>query len=324
MRLAAILFAAILAAPSVAVAMQAEDEEPEEGEGEVEDENEGENESENDNEGEEEAAPLQVDLLTQRMIDLVDRYYAGIGHLPTSTERASGLQSIQLMLLDGVSLARIAAATTEAIGLHTPGRRVPFEIAVPLRVKPADDAAPGDASASTDTPGTNPLPPQARPVHELDPEEKEARLQQRRLRSKQRSRLRLYRQWQARTKGKQTLIGVGVPLLASGYAIGFAVAGQIALNTDVPHYTAWVTAIPLAGNLLFGIWTAPDYAFVFMFTALEWVGTGLIIAGLFQKIDWPYKRDPTALKLGRKRDGRPAVTVRAVPTGPGAALVGRW
>ena len=39
-----------------------------------------------------------------------------------------------------------------------------------------------------------------------------------------------------------------------------------------------------------------------------------------KKVDWPYDDDPMALRIGKRRDGRPAVTI--APTGTG--LVGRF
>jgi len=274
------------------------------------------------------AAEDDADPLEAKMLELAQRYYAGTGEpAPGASDVERAVQSIQLMLLDGVSLDRIAAAVEEAISLHTPGRRIPFEVAVPLRVRPAErSGGTADAGGTGEGDGvTESRAPRRSPVRELTPEEEERRAELRRERSAARARLRLYRQWRERTRVKQTLLGVGIPLLASGYAIGFGHAGILALNGLVPHYSAWITAVPIVGNFILTIWTSAEFPASIVLTVLEWGGLGLIIAGVAQKIDWPYERDPTAWRIGkRKRDGRPALTMRAVPSGAGGMLIGRW
>ena len=262
------------------------------------------------------------------MDDLVQRYYEGTGGTtPSDADRERAVQSIQLMLLDGVSLDRINAAVDEALKLHTPGRRIPFEVAVPLRVRPeegGDGAASGSGSGSSGSVSESRRGGRA-PVRELTPEEEARRLELRRQRSAARARLRLFRQWRERTRVKQTLLSVGIPLLAGGYALGFGHAGILALNGLVPHYSAWITAVPVIGNFVLTIWTNAEFPASIVLTIMEWGGVGLIVAGLLQKIDWPYDRDPTAWKVGkRQRDGRAALTMRVVPTGAGGALIGRW
>lgn len=261
--------------------------------------------------------PAPVDPLTRRMTELVDRYYGGIETEPTEQELADGIQAIQLMLLDGVSLGRIDAAVTEAIRLHTPGRRIPFPIAVPLRVRPAD---PGEAGASATEPYTESkaVPPER--VLDLDPEVEERRAQLRTQREARQQRVRLYRQWRERTEERRVLLGIGIPMLASGYAIGFAIGGGMTLGGQMPYYSSWVSAVPVAGALILGIWAEGSVPALFVLSGLQMGGVALIIASVAKKIDWPYDDDPMALRIGRKRDGRAAVTI--VPTGTG--LVGRF
>jgi len=268
--------------------------------------------------------PSVTDVLTERMLAVVSGYYAGVGQQPTRTEIDSGVESIRLMLLDGVSLSRIADAAEEAIRLHTPGRRVPFEVAVPLRIRP--DVSDGDSLLSA--PGLTtqaPIVDSERPdelpeITPLSPEEEARLLADRQARSAKRARIRLFRQWQERTKPRRSLIGAGVASWASGYAIGFAHAGVLALNGAVPHYSAWVTAVPLAGNITLAVWTLGAYPVAIVCAIAEWAGVALVIAGVAHKVDWPYKRDPTAMRSPT----RPRVTIVLVPTGAGGALVGRW
>jgi hypothetical protein len=270
------------------------------------------------------SGPSAVDLLTQRMIDTVQSYYEGVGQEPTTSELDNGVESIRLLLLDGVSLSRILAAAEEAVRLHTPGRRVPFEVAVPLRIKPRvprEDPLLTAPGLSTQAPlvesAQGDLPPEVTPLSAED----EARLlAERRTRSARRARIRLYRQWQERTKNRRNFLAVGIVSLTAGYAIGFAHAGALALAGEVPHYSAWVTAIPVVGNITFTVWFSVRYPLALVCALSEWAGVALIIAGLAHKIDWPYERDPTAMRSPR----RPKVTLAFVPTGGGGMLVGRF
>ena len=265
-------------------------------------------------EGSEEPAPA-VDKLTLRMQELVQRYYAGIEAEPTDQELADGVQAIQLMLLDGVSLGRIDAAVTEAVRLHTPGRRIPFPIAVPLRVRPATDAEQNaePVRAQEQDPETRKGTPA--PVLDLDPAVEERRAELRRQRDERAQRKRLYRQWKERTKERRVLMGLGIPMLAGGYVIGFAVGGGMSQSGAVPYYSAWVTAVPVVGALILGIWTEGTVPPLFILSGVQMAGVALIVVSLVKKIDWPYDEDPMALRIGRRRDGRAAVTI--VPTGTG-------
>jgi hypothetical protein len=267
----------------------------------------------------EEVPEAPVDKLTLRMQELVDRYYQGISAEPTDQELADGVQAIQLMLLDGVSLGRIDAAVSEAIRLHTPGRRIPFPIAVPLRVRPAD---PGEATrdrAGTPDPNPEARKGTARPALDLDPAVEERRSELRRKREERQQRKRLYRQWQERLKERRVLLSLGIPMLASGYAIGFVVGGVMSQTGEVPYYSAWVTAVPVVGALILGIWTEGSMPPLFILSGLQMGGVALIIASIAKKIDWPYDEDPTALRIGKRRDGRAALTL--FPTGTGVVGV---
>ncbi len=263
------------------------------------------------------AVQATVDPLTRRMEDLVGRYYGGIGVEATEAELAEGVQAIQLMLLDGVSLHRIDAAVTEAVRLHTPGRRIPFPIAVPLRVRPAE---PGEEGAPTAEPSTDEKAVPAEQVVGLDPALEERRSELRRQRDARQQRVRLYRQWKERTRERRTLIGLGIPMLASGYAIGFAVGGAMSLTGEMPYYSSWVTAVPVVGAMILGIWAEGGVPALFVLSGLQMAGVALIVAAVAKKVDWPYDDDPMALRIGKRRDGRPAVTI--APTGTG--LVGRF
>lgn len=273
-----------------------------------------------DAEVEPEAAPL--DPFTIRLMGLVDRYYGGISADPSDADRAAALESIRLMLLDGVALPRVTAAVEDAVRLHTPGRVVPFHIAVPLRVRPADPAPPlGKRVGSAPAPNFDVPPPPARP---LDPEIEAKRAAQREVAQVRRTRLRLYRQWRSRTKEKRTLLTIGVPLWAAGYSLGFATAGLNNIQGLVSHEVTWFAAIPIVGNLLYGIATQGLYPASFLFASLEITGAALTIASFALKADWPYDKDPTAMKLGHTRDGRAALVLAPRPLGLGGALTGRF
>ncbi len=250
-----------------------------------------------------EAAPL--DAFTERLLGLVDRYYDGIGQPPDDDERGRALESIQAMLLDGVSLPRVTAAVEDAVRLHNPGRAVPFYIAVPLRVRPADAAPPLDRPP--------PDPPPA-PVRAIDPEIEARRAAQRAEAAARRTRVRLYEQWEARTKVKRTLLSVGVPLWSIGYGVGFGMGGLTVLAGQVTHEQAWLRAIPLVGQFIYYGTLAADGALApdaIAFGLMEVAGAGLIVASLAIKTDWPYERDPTALHL-RRPDGRLALAASPV------------
>ncbi len=267
-------------------------------------------------------APAQLDAFTIRLMSLVDRYYAGVSAEPSVEDRASALESIRLMLLDGVALPRVTAAVEDAVRLHTPGRVVPFHIAVPLRVRPADPSPPLGKRVEP-APSTDLAIPQP-PPRSVDPELEAKRAAQREVAQARRTRLRLYRQWRSRTKEKRTLMSIGIPLWAAGYSLGFGAAGINNLQGLVSHEVTWFAAIPLVGNLLYGIATQGLYPLSFLFASMEIAGAALTIVSFALKADWPYERDPTAMKIGRTRDGRPALTMAPRPLGLGGALTGRF
>lgn len=281
--------------------------------------------------------------LTTRLKQMIDRYYTGIGAVPTDAEMTAALESIQFMLLDGVNIRRIAAGVDQAIRLNTPGRRTPFEVAVPLRIAPAQPADQPKTETETETEASSPpvytggseietpsttagsgstTPPRmsARPV---DPEtERRWEEAQTKLKEK-RARRRLYRQWRDRTREKRALLSVGIPLLAAGYAIGFAGAGAAVTTNQADHAAAWAAAIPVVGPAIFMGMSGINEPWPVGLTVLQGVGVGFTVAGLAIKIDWPYDRDPMALTV-TDRSGRAALRMQFKPMAAGGALVGTF
>jgi len=260
-----------------------------------------------------EAAPAN-DPLTERMLGLVEGYYTGVDANPGPEERGEALRAIRLMLLDGVALARIEAAVAEAIRLHTPGRAIPFHIAVPLRVRPADAEAPSSFPAPTT--GT-PSPAPARPVN---PELEARRAERRRVLQEKRARIRLHRQWRDRTREKRALMSIGIPLWAAGYGLGFGTAAMGQISGTVDHSDAWLTAIPVVGNLAFGIRQQGAWPTAFVLFGLETAGIALTTVGFVLKVDWPYERDPSA-QAPRRRGPR---NIGFAPTPTGAVVFGQF
>ena len=278
---------------------------------------------------EEQAPEPEVDMLTVRLQAMVRDYYEAIGSEATEDDLKHGVQSVQMMLLDGVSMSRIEAAIAAAVSLHTPGRRIPFQVAVPLRVRPADSAPrpapaiavePGDPperDPETDLALTEPPAPPAEPdkTEERTAIEKRWVERQEQLR-KRRNRLRLHLQWRDRTKEKRILFSLGIPLFVAGWAGTFSVAGATMTFGETLPSTGWTGAIPIAGPFVFAGLTDAQYPAVFAFAAFQGIGLALTIVALTKKIDWPYDRDPTALHLGRdRRTGKPKVTIRGGPMG---------
>ncbi len=278
-----------------------------------------------------EEAP-KLDLLTTRLQAMVQDYYVAIGSEASDDDLKQGVQSVQMMLLDGVSMSRIEAAIAAAVSLHTPGRRIPFQVAVPLRVRPADSAPrPAPAipveSGDPETTATEPaLAVPAAPAGEPEKSEERTAIEKRwverqeQLR-KRRNRLRLHLQWRDRTKEKRILLSLGIPLFVAGWAGTFSVAGATMTFGETLPSTGWTGAIPIAGPFVFAGLTDAQYPAVFAFAAFQGIGLALTIVALTKKIDWPYDRDPTALYLGRdRRTGKPKVTIHGGPMG----LVGEF
>ena len=283
--------------------------------------------------------------LTTRLKQMVDRYYTGIGAVPTDAEMTAALESIQFMLLDGVNIRRIAAGIDQAIRLNTPGRRTPFEVAVPLRIAPAQPAEQPKTETETETEteassppvytggseietpsttaGSGTTTPPRTSARAVDPEtERRWEEAQTKLKEK-RARRRLYRQWRDRTREKRALLSVGIPLLAAGYAIGFAGAGAAVTTTEADHAAAWAAAIPVVGPAIFMGMSGINEPWPVGLTVLQGVGVGFTVAGLAIKIDWPYDRDPMALTV-TDRSGRAALHMQFKPMAAGGALVGTF
>jgi len=267
------------------------------------------------------------DPVTARLRVEVMRYYTGIGVSPEPSQVDTALDSARFMLMDGVSVNRITAAVDKALSLHNPGRNVSFEVAVPLRVLPADPAPASSGSAQHSNELDN--APQPSPsVEDITTSTQEASVESRAERKKmeesRRNRLRLHRQWQKRTTEKRILLTVGVPTLAIPYSLGFFTAGIMAMDGVVPRSWAFVTTVPIVGTLLLGIWTEGLYPGFAMLTVTQAVGLAAIIVGLALRSEKPHEKDPTALRLGKKRDGSTAVTLRAAPMGLGGILQGSF
>lgn len=263
-----------------------------------------------------------VDPLTARLTEMVTGYYAAIGSEASESDLTQGLQSVQLMLLDGVSMARIEAAIAAAVELHTPGRRIPFQVAVPLRVRPAEET---QAPIATPDPRPDPEPDRVQ-EREPDPDPDRSVIEERwverqeQLR-KRRNRLRLHLQWKDRTRDKRILLTVGAPMFLAGWAGAFGVAGATMSFGETLPSTGWTAAIPVAGPIVFGVLTDGQYPAVFAFAAFQSIGLALTIVGLAKKVDWPYDRDPTALRFGRdRRTNKPVLTIHPGPMG----VVGRF
>jgi len=258
------------------------------------------------------------DPITARLKEEVRRYYIGIGTQASGEELQSGLDATRFMLLDGVSIQRIAAAVDKAISLHNPGRRVGFEVAVPLRVLPAAQTQQrGSPSRDTGLSGDG-------ASSSYDAAADGSRSKRRQAIEARRNRIRLFRQWQKRSLEKRILISVGIPSLAIPYTMGFFIASVMSMSGVVPGTWAWATAIPIVGTLLLGIWTEDQFAGFALLTASQLGGLAVLIVGLALKAGRPYDKDPTALRIGKRRNGHPGLTVRARPMGLGGVLQGRF
>ncbi|MBJ95170.1 MAG: hypothetical protein CMP23_11960 [Rickettsiales bacterium] len=258
----------------------------------------------------------ELDPITSRLLEEVQRYYSGIGGEPSPQQLQAGLDSARFMLLEGVAIDRITAAVSRAIELHSPGRSVNFEIAVPLRVRPVAEtkaAIESSESAPTDFDVT----PRFSGLLGERNAEVAARNEQRR------NRIRLYRQWSSRNSTKRILLTIGVPTLAIPYSLGFLTASLMSLTGVVPRSWAFVTTAPLVGTMLLGIWTEGLYPGLALLTITQAVGLATLVVGLAVKSHRP-KDDPTALRIGRRKDGSPAVTLRGGPMGMGAFLRGSF
>lgn len=274
-------------------------------------------EAEAPNPGQEAAPESAVDAFTARLLLLVDRYHEGVDHTPTEQERARALDSIRTMLLDGVALPRVHAAVDEAVRLHAPGRVVPFHIAVPLRVKPADLGQP--ARKATPDPAPS-------PARTIDPRVEARRAEQRQAASARRNRVRLYEQWQSRTRHKRALATGGAIAWAVGYGAGFGLGGITVLSGQATHEQAWLRAIPLVGQFLYVGSLAEGGVLALdgvLLGLVEVSGATLVAISIAIKADWPYDRDPTALRLQRP-DGRLAVEASPILTPAFAGLTGRF
>jgi hypothetical protein len=286
--------------------------------------------------GEVDANP-EPDPLEQSLRTLVQRYYDSIGTEASGADLEQGIRAVKLMLIDGVSLGRIEAAVDTAISLHTPGRRIPFQVAVPLRIRPeGGDEGSSPPPVARSEPRRAPDPahsPRTEPSAGEDsgPAERAGTVieerwvkRQEELRAR-RNRLRLYLQWRDRTREKRILLGVGIPMFAAGWAASWALAGgTLTTGAELPS-VGWTGAIPLAGPIIFGVLTEGAYPPVFVFAGFQGIGLALTIAGLAQRHDLPYDRDPTAMRIGRDpRTGRPVLTIAPRPVGMGAGVLGRF
>ena len=268
------------------------------------------------------AEEVAVDPLTARMQELVAAYYEGIEVEASPDELNNGLESVQMMVLSGTGIQAIADAVTVATRLHTPGRRVPFEIAVPLRV---GTAVPTDNSVEQTEEEKETARVEVSAESLLSPQESARRIRVREAEEKHRARYGLYRQWRERTRVPRTLISVGVPLLVTSYITGFATSG-VALLAGAPltHGQAWLSAIPVVGTAIIAGITDGALAGMTVLTILQGTGVALLVVGLLLPVDYPYDKDPTALKIGKKPGGKHALELRFQPAPTGAGIVGRF
>ena len=165
--------------------------------------------------------------------------------------------------------------------------------------------------------------PGAAPV---DPAVEDRRAERRKLAEARRQRIRLYHQWRQRTREKRMLLAMGVPLLASGYGLSFASASALYMAGGVRADWSWVTAVPVVGGIIFTGWTEGDFPWHVGLSMMELSGVALIVTSLALKVDWPYDRDPLALRVGRKpRRGQvPALVLRPQTLPGGMGLQGRF
>ena len=100
----------------------------------------------------EQSSTQAMDPLTEKLIAIVDGYYTAIAFEPTADDRKRGVEAVQMLLLSGIGLTQIEKATVIAVRMHSPGRRIPFEVAVPLRIG-MTETPPPQASALLRMPG---------------------------------------------------------------------------------------------------------------------------------------------------------------------------
>jgi hypothetical protein len=241
------------------------------------------------------AAETQADPLTTRLSELVDRYFQALGRPPSSEERGAGVAALQSLLLAGIPLPSLDAAVTEAARLHDPGRPLPFELAVPLQVRqPAG------------TPEAAPAPEPELPAAEP----KVARTEPEPTRSPTRNAN--YRLWKRKLAIKRNLVAAGIGVYSATTVIQFGAASGMVLGGATTSAAAWTTAIPVVGGLIFGIGTnQPPLVVLGVNQAASF---GLLLAGALLPVE----------KVDDQQAGRPALRLALVPTGSGAALIGRF
>ena len=124
----------------------------------------------------------------------------------------------------------------------------------------------------------------------------------------------------------RTLLGVGVPLLAGTYAMSFATIGLVRLaGIDIPASEAWTIAVPVLGPVILAGVHGEGVEGLVLLTLLQAGGLALVIPGaILHSKDLPYDEDPTALRIGTRRDGRTALSIRFAPAPSGALLVGHF
>ena len=270
-----------------------------------------------------------VDPLTEKLSAIVDGYYSAIAFEPTADDRKRGVEAVQMLLLSGIGLTQIEKATEIAVTMHSPGRRIPFEVAVPLRIGMTETPAPqasapapnaGITASGIDSVTVLPQEPT------LSPEEQRLREQRLDAERARRTRYGLYRHWRERTILPRTLLGVGIPLLAGSYALGFATVGVARLaGEDISSSLAWAVAVPVLGPAIIAGVHGNGSEGLVLFTLLQAGGLALVIPGaILHRKDLPYDNDPSALRLGKRRDGRAALSLRLSPAPNGALLYGQF
>jgi hypothetical protein len=190
-----------------------------------------------------------------------------------------------MMVLSGIPITDIESALNVATRLHTPGRRVPFEIAVPLRV---GTTMTGSTDAASPAPPTGKSRSRVDPASTFSPEEGARRNRVRQAEETRRTRYGLYQQWRSRTRVPRTLLSVGIPLLAGSYITGFAISGfALLLGAPITHGQAWLAAIPIVGPAIIAGLTDGALSGMVVLTILQGVGGALVGASFAIPKNYP-------------------------------------
>ena len=94
---------------------------------------------------------------------------------------------------------------------------------------------------------------------------------------------------------------------------------------DISASLAWAVAVPVIGPAIIAGVHGNGSEGLVLFTLLQAGGLALVIPGaILHRRDLPYDKDPSALHLGKSRDGRAALSLRLSPAPNGALLFGQF